>query len=77
VIPQFVSPFVSHFFYLLDVFFRSSTVLGIVGGGGIGFLLLQSIRVFEFKLTTMIILGVFLIVLAIEWLGLMLRRLYR
>ena len=77
VVPQFVAPFVSHFFYLLDVFFRSSTVLGIVGGGGIGFLLLQSIRVFEFKLTTMIILGVFLIVLAIEWLGILLRRLYR
>jgi phosphonate transport system permease protein len=77
VIPQFVSPFVAQFFYLLDVFFRSSTVLGIVGGGGIGFLLLQSIRVFEFQLTTMIILGVFVIVLAIEWLGLAIRRLYR
>lgn len=77
VVTQFVSPFVAHFFYLLDVFFRSSTVLGIVGGGGIGFLLLQSIRVFEFQLTTTIVLGVYLIVLAIEWLGLGVRRLYR
>lgn len=77
VVPQFVSPFVAHFFYLLDVFFRSSTVLGIVGGGGIGFLLLQSIRVFEFQLTTTIVLGVYVIVLSIEWLGLGVRRLYR
>jgi hypothetical protein len=33
--------------------------------------------VFEFQLTTTIVLGVYLIVLAIEWLGLGVRRLYR
>lgn len=77
VIPQFVSPFIAHLFYLLDVFFRSSTVLGIVGGGGIGYLLIQSIRVFQYQLTSMIILGVFAIVLVLEWLGVTVKRLYR
>jgi phosphonate transport system permease protein len=77
VVPQFISPFVSNFFYLLDVFFRSSTVLGIVGGGGIGFLLISSIRVYEFKLTMAIVLSVYLIVLVIEWLGLGMRRLFK
>ena len=77
LIPQFVSPFIAHLFYLLDVFFRSSTVLGIVGGGGIGYLLIQSIRVFEYQLTSMIILGVFAIVLVLEWLGVAVKRLYR
>lgn len=76
VVPQFISPFVAHFSYLLDVFFRSSTVLGIVGGGGIGYLLIQSIRVFEFQLTTTIIIGVYLIVLMIEGLGLVVKRLF-
>jgi phosphonate transport system permease protein len=77
VVPQFISPFVSNFFYLLDVFFRSSTVLGIVGGGGIGYLLIQSIRVYQFKLTMAIVISVYLIVLAIEWLGLGMRRLFK
>jgi phosphonate transport system permease protein len=77
VVPQFISPFVSNFFYLLDVFFRSSTVLGIVGGGGIGYLLIQSIRVYQFKLTMAIVISVYLIVLIIEWLGLGMRRLFK
>jgi phosphonate transport system permease protein len=77
VMPQFISPFVSNFFYLLDVFFRSSTVLGIVGGGGIGYLLIQSIRVYQFKLTMAIVVAVYLIVLVIEWLGLGMRRLFK
>ena len=77
VVPQFISPFVSNFFYLLDVFFRSSTVLGIVGGGGIGYLLIQSIVVYQFKLTMTIVIAIYLIVLVIEWLGLGMRRLFK
>lgn len=77
VVPQFLSPFIANLFYLFDVYFRSSTVLGIVGGGGIGYLLIQSIRVFQFKVTTTIVIGVFLVVLAIEWLGIAVKRLYR
>ena len=77
VIPQFVPSFIAHLFYMFDVFFRSSTILGIVGGGGIGFLLISSIRVYEFQLTLTIIISVFAIVLVIEWLGLMMKRLYR
>lgn len=77
VVPQFVSPFVSNLFYLLDVFFRSSTVLGIVGGGGIGYLLIQSIKVYQFKITMAIVISIYLIVLVIEWLGLGMRRLFK
>ena len=77
VVPQFISPFIARLFYLFDVYFRSSTVLGIVGGGGIGYLLIQSIRVFQFKVTTMIVVCVFAIVLAIEYLGIGAKRLFR
>jgi phosphonate transport system permease protein len=77
VVPQFISPFVSNLFYLLDVYFRSSTVLGIVGGGGIGYLLIQSIKVYQFKITMAIVLSIYLIVLCIEWLGNGMRRLYK
>jgi phosphonate transport system permease protein len=77
VVPQFISPFVSNLFYLLDVFFRSSTVLGIVGGGVIGYLLIQSIKVYQFKITMAIVISIYLIVLVIEWLGLGMRRLFK
>ena len=77
VVPQFVPPFISHLFYLFDVYLRSSTVLGIVGGGGIGFLLLESIRGIRFDITMMIVLLIFLMVLVIEWIGLWVRGLFR
>lgn len=60
---------VSQILYLLDVNLRSSTVLGIVGGGGIGFLLLGSTRVFEFGTTGAAIFAIFVVVYAIELIG--------
>jgi phosphonate transport system permease protein len=61
----------------LDVNLRSSTVLGIVGGGGIGFLLLNSMRVLEFQTTGAIVMAIFGIVLAIELIGNWVRQLLR
>ena len=55
--------------YMLDVNLRSSTVLGIVGGGGIGFLLISAIRGYETQTVGAIILVIFGIVYAIELLG--------
>jgi phosphonate transport system permease protein len=52
--------------YMLDINFRSSTVLGIVGGGGIGFLLSQSMQVLDNRLTGAIIISIFVVVLVIE-----------
>ena len=52
--------------YMLDVNFRSSTVLGIVGGGGIGFLLQQSVQVLAYRTTGAIIIATFCVVLLIE-----------
>lgn len=69
VLPQAMPSLVSQILYLLDVNLRSSTVLGIVGGGGIGFLLLGSIRVFEFGTTGAVVLSIFIVVYAIELIG--------
>jgi phosphonate transport system permease protein len=69
--------FTGHFLYILDVNLRSSTVLGIVGGGGIGFLLLNSMRVLEFQTTGAIVMAIFGIVLAIELIGNWVRQLLR
>jgi phosphonate transport system permease protein len=77
VVPQFMPAFTGHFLYILDVNLRSSTVLGIVGGGGIGFLLLNSMRVLEFQTTGAIVMSIFGIVLAIELIGNWVRQLLR
>jgi len=69
VLPQAMPALVSQILYMLDVNLRSSTVLGIVGGGGIGFLLLGSIRVFEFGTTGAVVLSIFVVVYAIELIG--------
>ncbi|MCJ7696585.1 MAG: phosphonate ABC transporter, permease protein PhnE, partial [Anaerolineaceae bacterium] len=49
VIPQIIPPFVSFTIYRWDINVRMSTVIGMVGGGGIGFLLIQWIRLLDYK----------------------------
>lgn len=69
VIPQAMPSLISSTLYLLDINIRTSTILGIVGGGGIGFLLQNSTRVRAFETTGAIILSIFLVVLVIEQLS--------
>jgi phosphonate transport system permease protein len=66
VIPQAMPAFISSALYMLDINIRASVVVGIVGGGGIGFLLNNSMRVREFQTTGAIILSIFVIVFVIE-----------
>ena len=49
VVPQMIPPFVSFSIYRWDINVRLSTVIGLVGGGGIGFLLIQYIRLLNFR----------------------------
>lgn len=49
VVPQIIPPFVSFTIYRWDINVRMSTILGLVGGGGIGFLLIQWMRLFDYK----------------------------
>jgi phosphonate transport system permease protein len=49
VVPQIIPPFVSFTIYRWDINVRMSTIIGLVGGGGIGFLLIQWIRLLDYK----------------------------
>lgn len=49
VIPQIVPPFLSFTIYRWDINVRMSTIIGAVGGGGIGFLLFQWIRLTDWS----------------------------
>lgn len=67
--PQVLPALVGNSLYLLDISLRSSTVLGIVGAGGIGFLLSQSARTLRWETMGGIVLAIFVIVYAIELLA--------
>ena len=48
VIPQILPPFISFTIYRWDINVRMSTIIGLVGGGGIGFILIQWIRLYQY-----------------------------
>jgi phosphonate transport system permease protein len=66
VIPQAMPAMVGSSLYMFDVNVRTSTILGIVGAGGVGFLLFESIRTLNFDVAGAIVLVIFVIVYAIE-----------
>jgi phosphonate transport system permease protein len=66
VIPQAMPSLVGSGLYMLDVNVRTSTILGIVGAGGIGYLLFESIRTLNFDVAGAIVLVIFVIVYSIE-----------
>jgi phosphonate transport system permease protein len=49
VVPQMIPPFVSFSIYRWDINVRMSTVIGLVGGGGIGLVLIQYIRLLDYR----------------------------
>lgn len=49
VIPQIIPPYIAFTVYRWDINVRMSTVIGFVGGGGIGFLLQQWIRLLQYE----------------------------
>ena len=75
VVPQASPSIVGHVLYVLDINFRTSTILGLVGGGGIGFLLFNSMRVLQYDVTGAILIMIFATVYAIELLAGLVRKL--
>jgi phosphonate transport system permease protein len=74
VIPQFLPTLVGTSLYALDVNVRSSSILGIVGAGGIGAVLDQSMGVLEYETVAAVIVGLFVIVMVIQQISQQTRR---
>ena len=74
---QSAPAFIAHTMYLLDSNIRSATLLGVVGAGGIGFLLLNASRVNQFDVVTTILILMVAVVLAVEALSMWLRKVVR
>lgn len=65
--PQFLPAFISWSFYRFDLNIRAGALVGIVGGGGIGFALITNIRLFQYKDAAMGILMIFALIMVIEF----------
>lgn len=74
---QAAPAFIAHTMYLLDTNIRSATLLGVVGAGGVGFLLLNASRVNQFDVVTMILILMVGVVLLVELLSMWLRHTVR
>lgn len=62
VIPQVVPPFTAFTIYRLEINVRASTIIGVVGGGGIGFFLVQWINLSDFRAVSAAFLAILVIV---------------
>jgi|BioPla2DNA2_1021312.scaffolds.fasta_scaffold12181_4 phosphonate transport system permease protein len=73
VVPQVLPVFVSYFLYVLEINIRVSTVLGLVGAGGIGQLLKTYLDLFRYQNASTVIIATFVFVVLIDQLSTRLR----
>ncbi len=66
ILPQVLPQFVTYILYWFEVGVRSATVLGMVGAGGIGFELVTTIRLFDFRETAVVLLVILGLVTVID-----------
>jgi phosphonate transport system permease protein len=67
VVPQIVPPFIAFTLYRWDINVRFSTVLGFAGGGGIGFVLVQSINLLQYRQAAVMMIGIALVVWVLDY----------
>jgi phosphonate transport system permease protein len=73
IVPQIINPYLSFTLYRWDINVRMGTVIGMVGGGGIGSLLMQYVRVNEWEEVSMCLVSIILVVWSIDTLSARLR----
>jgi len=67
VIPQIVPPYIAFTLYRWDINVRMSTVIGFVGGGGIGYLLQQWIRLMMYEEAGAAVWAIALVVAVLDY----------
>jgi phosphonate transport system permease protein len=69
IVPQIVPNFISFIIYHWDINIRISTIIGFVGGGGIGFYLSQQINLLNYHRAGAAIWGIVIVVWAMDFLS--------
>jgi phosphonate transport system permease protein len=73
VVPQIVPPYISFTMYRWDINVRMSTIIGFVGGGGIGFLLQQNIALLDYRAAAAQMLAIAIVVATMDYVSSRLR----
>jgi phosphonate transport system permease protein len=77
VLPQVIARFVGFCAYQLDSNLRNSTMVGIVGGGGIGAALFTAYQRFDYDFVMTILLAIIAIIMVSELVSGWLRRVFQ
>ena len=76
VIPQIIPPYISFTMYRWDINVRMSTIIGFVGGGGIGFLLIQNINLLDYRGASVQMLAIAIVVASMDYISSVIRERY-
>jgi len=76
VLPESASHLLSQILYIFDYNIRQTSILGLVGAGGIGFYIINYIKFFEYGKAAVFMLVVLATVLIIEWVSVRVRDKY-
>jgi phosphonate ABC transporter permease subunit PhnE len=76
VIPQIIPPYISYTMYRWDINVRMSTIIGFVGGGGIGFLLQQNINLLNYRAASTQMIAIAIVVASMDYISSVLREKY-
>ena len=74
VLPQVLPNYVAYSLYAFELNIRASAVLGIVGAGGIGNLISEYRRFFQYDNLLMVVIEILVLVIVVEWISIWLRR---
>jgi phosphonate ABC transporter permease subunit PhnE len=69
VVPQIIPPYIAFSFYRWDINVRMSTIIGFVGGGGIGFVLQQHISLRQYPQASVMMLAIAVVVATLDYLS--------
>ncbi len=76
VVPQIVPPYISYTMYRWDINVRMSTIIGFVGGGGIGFILQQNINLLNYRAASVNMLAIAIVVSIMDYISSKIREKY-
>jgi phosphonate ABC transporter permease subunit PhnE len=76
VVPQIIPPYISYTMYRWDINVRMSTIIGFVGGGGIGFLLQQNINLLNYRAASAQMIAIAVVVSMMDYISSVLREKY-
>ena len=76
VVPQIIPPYISFTMYRWDINVRMSTIIGFVGGGGIGFILQQNINLLNYRAASVNMLAIAIVVASMDYISSAIRERY-